>query len=231
MITLYTFGPFFGLPDGSPFVTKVMLLLKLAGLPYQIDQNGYGKAPKGKLPYINDNGLIVADSTLIRFHIEDKYQFDFDTNLTEEQKAISWAVEKMCEEHLYFAMLDIRWGQSANFAKGPAQFFNNIPIPMRALIKRIATTRIKKSLKVQGLGRHDRPDLERMAIRDLRAISTILGDKPFLLGDKPCAADASVFGIVAGILAPIFDSPIRTAAEHLPNLVTYRDQISAQYFA
>jgi hypothetical protein len=37
MITLYTFGPYFGLPDGSPFVLKAMLLLKLAGLEYSED--------------------------------------------------------------------------------------------------------------------------------------------------------------------------------------------------
>ena len=35
MITLYTFGPAFGLPDPSPFVTKAEMLLKLAGLPYR----------------------------------------------------------------------------------------------------------------------------------------------------------------------------------------------------
>jgi hypothetical protein len=27
MITLHTFGPYFGLPDASPFVIKAMLLL------------------------------------------------------------------------------------------------------------------------------------------------------------------------------------------------------------
>jgi hypothetical protein len=78
MITLYTFGPYFGLPDGSPFVIKAMLLLKFAGLEYSENRGGYGKAPKGKLPYINDGGLIVADSTFVRFHIEKKYGFDFD---------------------------------------------------------------------------------------------------------------------------------------------------------
>ena len=35
MITLYTFGPFFGQPDASPFVIKAMLLLKMAGLDYK----------------------------------------------------------------------------------------------------------------------------------------------------------------------------------------------------
>jgi len=33
MITLYSFGPAFGLPDPSPFVTKAATLLKMAGLP------------------------------------------------------------------------------------------------------------------------------------------------------------------------------------------------------
>ena len=85
MITLYTFGPYFGLPDASPFVTKAMLLLKIAGLAYSEDRGGYFKAPKGKLPYINDDGLIIADSTFIRFHVEKKYGFDYDAGLNAEQ--------------------------------------------------------------------------------------------------------------------------------------------------
>jgi glutathione S-transferase len=125
MITLYTFGPYFGLLDGSPFVTKAMLLLKFAGLEFSEDRGGYGKAPKGKLPYINDGGLIVADSTFIRFHIEKKYGFDFDAGLTPEQKAAAWAIEKMCEDHLYLALMATRWLDDVNFVKGPAQFFKS----------------------------------------------------------------------------------------------------------
>src|SRR5205823_1488916 len=78
MITLYTFGPAFGLPDPSPFVTKAEILLKMAALPYRTDSTGFRKAPKGKLPYIDDDGERVADSTFIRLHIEKKYGFDFD---------------------------------------------------------------------------------------------------------------------------------------------------------
>jgi hypothetical protein len=54
MMTRYIFGPYFGLPDGSPFVMKGMMLLKLAGLPYKEDRGGYQMAPKGKLPFIAD---------------------------------------------------------------------------------------------------------------------------------------------------------------------------------
>ena len=45
MITLYAFGKAFGLPDVSPFVTKVETLLKMAGLEYVIDTRGFNKAP------------------------------------------------------------------------------------------------------------------------------------------------------------------------------------------
>lgn len=78
MIRLYTFGPLAGLPDFSPFVIKAMLLLKMAGLDHVEDRTGFRRAPKGKLPYIDDDGEIVADSFFIRQHIEKKYRFDYD---------------------------------------------------------------------------------------------------------------------------------------------------------
>jgi len=72
MITLYNFGPAFGLPDPSPFVMKTETLLKMAKLPYRTDSTGFAKAPKGKIPYIDDDGVVVPDSTFIRWHIEKK---------------------------------------------------------------------------------------------------------------------------------------------------------------
>jgi hypothetical protein len=108
----HPFGRYFGLPDASPFVIKAMLLFKFAGLPFHKDESslkvnrvhdyiaavqnrkGFARAPKGKLPYIDDDGTIVGDSTFIRLHIEKKYGFDFDTGLGPEQKACAWAVER-----------------------------------------------------------------------------------------------------------------------------------------
>ena len=92
MITLYAFGPAFGLPDPSPFDVKAQMLLKLAALPYEVDLKGFGKAPKGKLPYIEDAGTIVADSTFIRWHIEKKYDVDFDGSLSTAERGTWRAV-------------------------------------------------------------------------------------------------------------------------------------------
>src|SRR5262249_12436061 len=117
MITLYTFGPAFGLPDPSPFVTKVEVLLKMAGIAYRTDTTGFRQAPKGKLPYIDDDGEQVADSTFIRWHLENKYRIDFDKELSAEQRAIAWAFEKMAEDNLYWTLVDARFFDEATSPK------------------------------------------------------------------------------------------------------------------
>ncbi len=44
--------------------------------------------PKGKLPYIDDQGVILSDSTFIRWHLEKKYAIDFDTGLSSQQRGV-----------------------------------------------------------------------------------------------------------------------------------------------
>ena len=230
MITLYCFrrGP--GLPDFSPFVVKTMLLLKLAGLDYVEDRSGLQRAPKGKLPYIDDDGTIVADSTLIRWHIEKTRGIDLDKGLTAEQRAIAWAAEKMCEDHLYWLAVRGRWLDDANFARGPAKLFDSAPAPLRPFIRNLVRGKVRKALYAQGTGRYTEEEATRLGLRDIETLATLLGDKPYFFGDKPCGADATFFAFIAAGLAPIWESPIRDAADKAPNVVAYRDRIMKTYF-
>src|SRR5216683_1089280 len=118
MITLFVFGPAFGLPDPSPFVMKSDVQLKMSGLPYRTAQGGGPRAaPNGKVPYIEDDGRKIGDSTFIRDHFEKTYGVDLDRGLTPEQRARSWIIERMLEDHLYWAIVHGRWMDDANFAK------------------------------------------------------------------------------------------------------------------
>lgn len=230
MITLYTFGPAFGLPDPSPFVTKAEVLLKLARLDYVTKRADVRKAPKGKLPYIDDGGTKVADSTLIRLHIEDTRRIDFDAGLTPEQRGVAWAVEKMLEDHLYWTQVDARWTQDADFDRGPRRFFDPIPAPVRPLVIGLVRRQIKRNLWGHGLGRHERADIVRLAGRAVEAIANVLGDKPFLGGNSPCGADATMFAFMLGLLCDHFDSPTRDVALQHRNLVAYRDRGLALWY-
>ncbi|MGC1306267.1 MAG: hypothetical protein WA885_03485 [Phormidesmis sp.] len=63
MIALYQFAPALGVRCPSPLCLKLETYLRMAGLPYQVAANAnLLKAPKKKLPYITDNGRVVADS-------------------------------------------------------------------------------------------------------------------------------------------------------------------------
>ncbi|MCI0467178.1 MAG: glutathione S-transferase family protein [Beijerinckiaceae bacterium] len=230
MITLYTFGPYYGIPDGSPFVLKAMLLLKLAGLEYREERTVPPKAPKGKLPFINDSGVTVADSTFIRFHIEKKYGVDFDAGLTPAQRAAAWATEKMCEEHLFLAMRSSRWLDKANFSKATAPYFTSLPLPLRLTIPYLVRRRIDKSTKFQGFGRHSVEEQTQLAIADIDALAALIGEKPFLMGAKACGADATVFGFAAQLLVSEYETPLRAAAERHQNLIDYRNRILRLYF-
>jgi glutathione S-transferase len=232
VITLYKFGPFLGTPDSSPFVIKVMMLLRFAGVPFREVQGNPFKGPHRFLPYIEDGGVKVADSTLIRFHLEKKYGFDFDGGLSVAQKAVAWAVERMCEDHLYFAMLDMRWMDSANFNKGLGRhMFGSIPAPARPIVKSMLRRMNAKRLHGHGIGRHPRSAIAELAIHDVEALAATLGDKPFLMGDGPCAADAAVFGIVTSTLTPPLESPLRASMQQHANLIAYRDRISKKFFS
>ena len=229
-IILHRFGPFLGAPDSSPFVIKVMVLLKLAGLSYSAVQGTPLKAPKKLLPYIEDAGVTVADSSLIRRHIERKYGFEFDATLSAEQKAVAWAVERMCEDHLYFAMLDARWFDRVAFHKGVGTMFGVVPLPLRLLAKVMLRRANAARLYGHGLGRHSRADLAMLAALDIDALAALIGDKPYLMGDKPCGSDAFVFGIVTSILTPSLDIPLRAAMQKHANLLAYRDRMTRQLF-
>ncbi|MGH6717311.1 MAG: glutathione S-transferase N-terminal domain-containing protein, partial [Bradyrhizobium sp.] len=91
MIILYGFGAGFGLPEISPFVTKTEVHLKMAGLACRKERAMPPASPKGQLPFIDDDGEVVADSTFIRAHLERKYGFDFDDGLDRIQRAQAWA--------------------------------------------------------------------------------------------------------------------------------------------
>jgi glutathione S-transferase len=230
MITLHVFGPMIGLPDPSSPCMKAHILLKMAGLDYRADTKGFGKAPKGKQPYIVDDGQVIADSTFIRWHLEEKYKVDFDKGLSLAERGQAWAFEKLCEDNIYFAVGNARWLDDGNFAKGPAHFFDDAPAALRPLIRTMVRRKVRRSLYMQGMGRHATAEINRIAIRGIDAIAAQLGDKPWLMGPEPCSADAIVHATVTGLLCPVFETPLRGATERHANLVAYSRRGMQRWF-
>jgi glutathione S-transferase len=80
MIKMYGFIPAWGLPDVSPFVSKTDAYLRMSGIPIKLEtlyQGDLTKTPKGKLPVIDDDGVIISDTVLIELYLKQKYGLQF----------------------------------------------------------------------------------------------------------------------------------------------------------
>lgn len=232
MITLYSFGPFMGLPDPSPFVVKAEMLLKMSQLPYQKIVGDLRQSPKSKLPYIEDNGKLISDSTLIRLYLADQYGIDLAKGLTAEQQALAWSVECLCSDHLYWCIVHERWMDDATFAIGPAVFFKKIPALIRPIITALIRKKVRRNLDGQGLGRFSAGERQRLLMLDVHSLSVLLGDKLFMMGEQPCWLDATVFAFVSSGLTPALGkTPSYLALQACPNLVQYAQRVHQQYFS
>jgi glutathione S-transferase len=230
MITLYGFGPYFGMPDGSPHVLKAHVLLRMADLKYSTDLSlTLDKSPKGKLPVIADAGEIVADTTFIRRHVERKYGFDFDRGLDRTERAEAWAVERLLEDHVYWVCLYMRWAIPENFAAGPAHFFDGVPEPMREQVRAGALARVMATVQAHGIGRHDVGEIADLGMQSLEALSALLGKRLWLMGEQPCGTDATMTGMLAMLFSTL-DFDLRRRALDLPNLAAYTDRAMARFF-
>ena len=230
MLKLQVFGPAFGLPDPSPFAMKGEMLLKLSGMEYVTEIGDVRTAPKGKMPILYDGDTVIPDTTFIRFHLEERHGIDFDKQLSARERGIAWAVEKMLEDSLYFAVMYERWAIDDNFDRGPRRFFDQIPAPVRGLLASFVRKQVKRNMWGQGISRHSRQEICRLAARMLTAVSDVMGSNNYLMSPNPCGADATVFSFVAGCLCPVFESEILDHAKSHKNLVDYHQRMMAEFY-
>lgn len=102
---------------------------------------------------------------------------------------------------------------------------------LRFIIKRTAGS-VQQDLYSQGMGRHTTAEVAHIAVKDLRSLSTILGDRPYLLGDKPSSYDAAVFSALAVYLWQLPGSAHETYLNtEGQNLVRYCERLREKWYS
>ena len=231
MIRLFQFAPALGLPNASPFCMKVETYLRMAGLPFEAVNHGNPlKGPRGKLPYIDDGGTVVADSSFIVGHLKRVHGDPLDGWLTPTLHAQGLAFQRLMEEHLYWAVVHTRWAEPAGWAVTRPGFFGQLSPPLRWVFPLLARRGLLSQLRGQGLGRLKREEILARGSADIIAISDFLADRPYLLGDKPSSYDATAHAFLANLLWAPLDTPLRQLARSRPNLDAYCQRMKARYF-
>jgi glutathione S-transferase len=232
VIKLYQFAPAFGLPNASPFCMKLETYLRMAALPFEAVNSGdVFKAPKRKLPYIDDDGSIVADSSFIIEHLKRRHGDPLDAALTPLERAQATAFQRLFEENLYWAVVHTRWADDAGWAMTRQAFFGSMPPPLRWFVPALARRGLLGELRGQGMGRHGVAEIHAIGCRDIGAVADFLADKDYMLGARPTSLDATAHAFLANVLWAPIDSPIRRHAQARPALEAYCQRMRERYFA
>ena len=100
--------------------SKVKVVLEEKGLPYQVETVSPGAVwkkqpeilanhPLGKVPWIDDDGLVLYDSTVINEYLNEKRANNPLLPATPVQRAVARALENYCDEGVLSKFLPMIW--------------------------------------------------------------------------------------------------------------------------
>lgn len=231
-IQLFAFGTGWGLPfaTSAPFPLKLDVWLRMAKIPFDfVVANDPGKGPKGKSPWIEHGTVRMGDSTLIIEYLEKCFGIDLDAHLDVHQRALAVVVQRMLEEHYHQC-----FEHQLFFGRGGEErlheFAACMPIPLRWLLPTVLKSVFTKQLFARGMGRHSEEVIIAQGKSDLDALSELLGDQPYFLGDLPSSIDACVFGFLGVSLYVSGDNPLYRYGAGKQNLMRYCERMRARYY-
>jgi glutathione S-transferase len=233
MITLYQFEPAFGLPNASPFCMKLETYLRMAQLPYTaplVTLRDVARAPKGKMPYIEDQGKLVADSNFIIDYLKQTYGDPLDSWFNAQQRAVALAFQRLLEENLYWPVVHSRWVHPQGWELTRVAFFGKLPAPLKWIVPIAARRGLRQQLHGQGMGRHSEEEIQAIGKTDIAALADFLGDKPYFMGTVPCSLDATAYAFLANLLWVPLESPLKLHALRYPQLQAYCQRMRSRYY-
>ena len=226
MLTLFSYPELFGVADNNPYGLKVFAFLKLCRLPFMHKHIFDTKsAPRGQLPYIDDNGKIIGDSDLIMEHLIQQHQLTIDASLTAPQRDANFMIRRVLDD-LYWVMSYSRWRDDEYW-----------PLFRDAMLKTHANVSAESLEKAreynfqryyyQGIGRYERGAVFSRGLADLQVLASLTPDRGFLFGPEPSSIDAGIYGFIANIYLFKIETPLKVFVASHANLVRHCEAIHA----
>lgn len=215
--------PVWSLPNPSPFCMKLEAWLRLANVPHQLKSlTGPPRSASGKIPYIERNdGSLLADSNVIIETLTREWSVRLDAELSDEQQARGLMLRRLFEEDLYWVIVYERWVRSEGWKLTKPAYFGTLPPFLRDLLPALIRRKVRRDAWGQGLARLSHAQVTEHAANDFAALESLLGGRPFFLGDHPTSIDATAYGFLANMLLAPVPSETRERLTGFPGLVSY----------
>lgn len=91
----------------------------------------------------------------------------------------------------------------------------------------LAQTEIGRVLYKQGYGRYERNEIYAIGAADLDAIAVMIAEQAYAVSDAPTSFDASLYGVLANILAPPVETELKRRARRHLELGAYVERMKS----
>ena len=225
-ITLFSYPELYGLADNNPYGLKVFAFLRFCNLAFRHEHIFDAKtAPRGQLPYIEDDGEVVGDSDAIIAHLIRKHRLTIDAGLTVAQRNTDHLVRRMLDD-LYWVMSYSRWRDD--------RFWPLFRDKLLATHSRLTASDLEAARKYnferyyfQGIGRYQAEEVYGRGLADLQVLANLIGANGFLFADKPNSIDAGIYGFLANIYFYDIDTPLKRFIVSHADLARYCNLLHA----
>lgn len=184
----------------SPFCQKVSRMLRFKGIDFEtINYNGLlaGKVPLlskvGKVPVLDIDGQRIQDSTRIARYLDQAYPdlpLLYPTDVFAKAQVELW--EDWADELLYFYEIYFRVSDPKGFDQVVEIAAKGRPAYEQMLMKPMLKATLNMQIKMQGVGRMAKEDIEAEFERHLARIELCLTPTGWLVGENQTVADIAV---------------------------------------
>ncbi|MFQ5699586.1 MAG: glutathione S-transferase family protein [Myxococcota bacterium] len=193
MIRLYQF-------EISPFCDKIRRVLHVKRQRYEIVEVPISRSlssvrrvnPIGKLPTLEHDGRIVADSSDIARYLEEVFPEPSLLPSDSRERALVHVLEDWADESLYFYEMTLRFTLPHNARRSVPALLAHDPAWLARALGPWIPRLMRRTVRGQGVGRKPGEQLLCDVERHVGAVSGLLGEGRWLVGDRLSLADISV---------------------------------------
>jgi glutathione S-transferase len=237
MLKVFGLAKTWDFPDASPYVCKLVMWLRLAGLDYELIYVPWPdmieRAPRKSVPWIEDaDGEVVHDSARIIDRLTEKYAIPLDAHLSVPARARMRAWQRLLEDHYYWAALvHMRWVDDHNWPLYKEELAADLePSPeVDAFFEEIRDYLVGE-FKGHAVGKMSTDEVLQVAREDLDALSAGLGDQPYFMGSRPTTVDAMLYACLLQTYITRCVSPTVDYAREKTNLEAYFRRLRGEYW-
>jgi len=208
----------------SPFALKVESYLRLKKVKYE-PVYSFKLGKKGLIPYIELNGEQIPDSNIIIHELE-RRGITAPDDITCSQKAFNHLVRVATENQTILTLFYWRYGfHMDEFFEKVTHFWPTKRINI-LLFKYLKPILAKVEGKIVSCLRHSKDEIVQHACEDLKALSTLLGDKSYFNGERLSTIDCTIFGhLVQFVLLPMDMPHKKFIQDECHNLVEFVERV------